>query len=299
MDLSDLRIFRAVVEEGGITRAAERLHRVQSNVTTRIRQLEDNLGVDLFVREGRGLHLAPAGRTLVGYADRLLELADEARNAVQDSRPRGVLRIGSMESTASVRLPEPLSRYCTAYPEVTLELSTGNPETLAAAILAGDIDAAFAAEPIADEPFEAVHAFTEELVIVSSAEHDAFDENRDGSWSVVAFEPGCPHRKRLLDWVEGRGEVTARLVEMGSYHAILGCVVIGMGISLMPRSVLDTFPERKRLRVHPLPKGQDSAQTLLFWRRGGGSPNIDALVETIASTRPGGAKSGRGRNKAA
>ncbi|MEP4886715.1 MAG: LysR substrate-binding domain-containing protein [Alphaproteobacteria bacterium] len=298
MELSDLRIFKAVVEEGGITRAAERLHRVQSNVTTRIRQLEDDLGVELFVREGRGLYLAPVGRTLVGYADRLLELADEARNAVQDSRPRGLLRVGSMESTASVRLPEPLSRFCNMYPDVTLELSTGNPEMLSKAILAGEIDVAFAAEPIADEPFEAVHAFTEEHVIVSSAEQDPFTEDRDGSWSLVAFEPGCPHRKRLLDWVEGRGEVTARLVEMGSYHAILGCVVIGMGISLMPKSVLDTFPEKKRLRIHPLPKGQDSADTLLFWRRGSGSPNVDALAELISTPAPTGKKS-RGRQKKA
>ena len=94
---------------------------------------------------------------------------------------------------------------------------------------------------------EQIRAFTEELVIVSSIEHHNFDREPDGSWSLVAFEPGCPHRKRLLDWVEGRGEGTARLVEMGSYHAILGCVLIGMGISLMPRSVLDTFPEKKRL----------------------------------------------------
>src|SRR3982750_2248637 len=94
MDLSDLRVFRAVVREGGVTRAAERLHRVQSNVTTRVRQLEDDLGTTLFVREGKRLHLTPAGQTLLGYADRLLALADEARDAVQDPRPRGVFRLG-------------------------------------------------------------------------------------------------------------------------------------------------------------------------------------------------------------
>ena len=61
MDLSDLRIFRAVVREGGVTRAAERLHRVQSNVTTRIRQLEDDLDTALFIREGKRLHLVAGG----------------------------------------------------------------------------------------------------------------------------------------------------------------------------------------------------------------------------------------------
>src|ERR1700751_3089076 len=99
MDLSDIRIFAAVVREGGITRAAEKLNRVQSNVTTRIRQLEEDLGVTLFIREGKRLHLAPAGQALLGYADRLLALADEARTAVRDPRPRGMFRLGAMEST--------------------------------------------------------------------------------------------------------------------------------------------------------------------------------------------------------
>src|SRR3974390_393230 len=90
MDLSDLRIFAAVVRAGGVTRAAERLHRVQSNVTTRIRQLEQDLGVTLVVREGKRLHVSPAGRLLLDYADRLLTLADETRSAVQDARPRGL-----------------------------------------------------------------------------------------------------------------------------------------------------------------------------------------------------------------
>src|SRR5215467_14364656 len=88
MDLADLRIFRSVVEEGGITRAAEKLNRVQSNVTTRVRQLEEDLDVTLFLREGKRMHLAPAGQALLGHAERLLALADEARASVRDPRPR-------------------------------------------------------------------------------------------------------------------------------------------------------------------------------------------------------------------
>src|SRR3984893_4980535 len=111
MDLSDLRIFSAVVRHGGVTRAAERLHRVQSNVTTRIRQLEEDLSVALFIREGKRMHLSPAGQVLLDYADRLLDLATEARDAVQDAKPRGLFRLGAMESTAAVHLPAPLSEY--------------------------------------------------------------------------------------------------------------------------------------------------------------------------------------------
>ncbi|MCP5368038.1 MAG: LysR family transcriptional regulator [Hyphomicrobiales bacterium] len=281
MDLADLRIFRAVVDEGGITRAAEKLHRVQSNVTTRVRQLEDDLGVDLFIRAGKRLHLAPAGRILVDYADRLLDLAEEAREAVRDPRPRGPFRLGAMESTAAVRLPAVLSDYHDRYPEVTLELRTGNTRQLAAAVLAGELDAALATGPLADAPFDQVPAFDEDLVIVSGPGHPALDGAGARPPTVLAFEDGCPHRKRLEDWFADRGEMPARIVELSSYHAMLGCVLAGMGISLLPRSVLGTFPEAGRLTLHPLPPGRDRARTVLFWRKGAESPKVKALADLL------------------
>jgi DNA-binding transcriptional LysR family regulator len=165
--------FRAVVEAGGVTRAAERLHRVQSNITTRIRQLEEKLGTPLFIREGKRLHLSPAGQVLLDYAQRLLALADEARDAVRDGTPRGALVLGAMESTSAVRLPGPLSDFVRLYPEVKLALKTGNPQQLAAAVLAGTMDAALVTGLIADGPFEREPIYSEELVIVASAGHAA------------------------------------------------------------------------------------------------------------------------------
>jgi DNA-binding transcriptional LysR family regulator len=293
MDLSELRIFSTVVREGGITRAAERLGRVQSNVTTRIRQLEDDLGTQLFVREGKRLHLTPSGQVLLGYADRLLALTDEARAAVHDPRPRGVFRLGAMESTAAVRLPEPLNQFHQLYPDVVLELRIGNPETLAKAILVGELDAAFVAEPIADAPFEKLHAFSEEPVIVSANNLASIGKKAGAPRSVLVFENGCPHRKRLEDWYAKRGEMPERTIELGSYHAMLGCVLAGMGIALLPESVLTTFPESKRLNIHRLPRGENRSETVLIWRRGAGSPNIRALQQVLhehSAALRGGAK---------
>ena len=283
MDLTDLLIFNAVVREGGVTRAAERLHRVQSNVTTRIRQLEEDLSVPLFIREGKRLHLAPAGQVLLGYADRLLALADEARGAVQDAKPRGTFRLGAMESTAAVRLPGLLSEYHRRHPGVVLELRTGNPQVLGSAILAGELDAALVAEPIADAPFEKTFAFDEELVIVAAANHPPIGKKGSLPPTIIVFEHGCPHRKRLEDLYAGRCEMPERTIELASYHAMLGCVAAGMGIALIPRSVLTTFPERKRLSIHRLARSENCAQTVLIWRKGAGSANVKALEQIIRS----------------
>lgn len=282
MDLSDLRIFQAVVREGGITRAAGRLHRVQSNVTKRVQQLEADLGVPLFLREGKKLVTAPAGRILLDYADRMLALAEEARSAVRNPIPNGLFRLGSMESTAAVRLPGPLSEFGARYPEVTLELRTGNPADLQAALLAGEIDAALVAEPVAEARFDSIIAFDEEPVIVTLQDHPPIDKPGGTPETVIVFEHGCPHRRRLEAWYEDRKEVPVRTIELASYHAMLGCVLAGMGAALLPLSVLTTFPNNHRLKVHHLSHGDDRLLTLLIWRRGMALPNVTALSQILS-----------------
>lgn len=286
MDLGDLNIFRAVVQAGGITRAAEQLHRVQSNVTTRVRQLEEELGVDLFIREGKRLHLSPAGKLLLDYADKLLDLANEAREAVHDARPRGLFRLGAMESTAAVRLPRPLNIYHQRYPEVTLELQTDSIKELAERVLRGELDAAFVAEPVADAPFEKVMVYDEELAIIAAARHGPIKSPRDlKPQTMLAFELGCPYRMRLEQWFARSGEMPERIVEMDSWHAILGCTAAGMGVAVLPKMVLTTVPDRKFLSVHPLPPELSRAPTVLIWRKGPQSPKVKALLDVLKADR--------------
>lgn len=282
MNLDDLRIFQAVVDTGGVTRAAGQLHRVQSSVTTRIRQLEEKLGVALFIREGRRLHLAPAGQRLLPFAQQLLALADEARHAVQDSAPRGPLVLGAMESTAAVRLPAPMGAFMERYPGVQLSLKTGNPGQLMAGVLAGTLHAALVPDAPANGPLEQLPMFSEELVIVARAGHARLSgRNPALPASVVAFEPGCPHRARLETWYASHHSLPARTVQITSYHTMLGCVLVGMGIALVPRSVLATFPGRVHLSVHALPRGMDHMQVALVWRRGALSPALQGLIDAL------------------
>jgi len=282
MELSDLNVFRTVVRAGGITRAASQLHRVQSNVTTRVKKLEEELDVALFVRDGRRLQLTAAGGVLLDYAERLLALADEARNALRDNRPRGVLRLGAMESTAAVRLPAPLAAFHRQYPDLAVELHTGNPQQMMSQVLGGDLDSALVAEPVTDARLASVPVYDEELVIVTVADHPAVSAPRDlRTRTLLAFHPGCPHRMRLEEWFARAAIVPDRIVEMASYHAILGCTVVGMGVALMPRSVVDAYMHRSELGVHPLRGQFHSVRTMLVWRRDDPQPKVAALAQAL------------------
>jgi DNA-binding transcriptional LysR family regulator len=282
MDLDDLTIFRAVVQEGGITRAAARLHRVQSNVTTRIRQLEDSLGVPLFSREGKKLILAPAGQVLLDYAERLLDLAGEARAAVGDGVPRGKLRLGSMESTAAARLPPLLAAFHQRYGEVQLELRTGPTATLAAEVLAGRLDCALVCASLVDERLSSVPVFAEEMLLITPANHPPVRSARDLQLrTLLTFGPGCAYRQRLENWLAAAAMVPERIVDLSSYHAMIGCVAAGMGVAIVPASLLAKLPADGAVRAHPLQAPFAKATTVLIHRQGQRSPAVGALLALI------------------
>lgn len=283
MKLSDLKVFRTVVEAGGVLRAADRLHRVPSNVTTRIRKLEADLGVTLFIREGRRLKISPDGKVLLDYAERLLNLAEETREALHDSQPRGTLRLGSIESAAATRLPRPLSLFIERYPTVAVELHTAWPADLVAQVLDGHLDAAVVLEPIEDDRLETAPAFEEELVIVAAARHPPITGPGDvAKRSLLAFHTGCPFRQRLEEWFAEGAMPVDRLVELTSYHAILGCAVAGMGIALVPRAVVDSYAEHGRLSIHRMSRKFRSTRTVLIWRKGHVSAKVRALAGMLA-----------------
>ena len=283
MDLVALQIFKAVAEAGGITRAAARLHRVQSNITTRVKQLEAAVGAQLFHRRHRRLELSAEGRTLLAYAERLLALSSEARAALQGGAPRGVLRIGSLESTAATRLPPVLARYHLAYPEVRLELLTGTSGALVGKVLSGETEAAFVAEPFTAQGLETQRAFSEELVLIAPKDSAPIRGAKDAAHlPVLAFAAGCSYRLRLESWLGRAGVSPERVMEYGSYHAIVACVAAGCGIAVVPRSVIRALRPEREVRLHPLPKEIAASSTHLVWRQGHRSAALDALRGVLA-----------------
>lgn len=282
MDLVQLEIFKAVAEHGSISAAAQHIHRVPSNLTTRIKQLEQDLGVDLFIREKSRLRLSPAGWSFLDYARRILDLVAEARATVAGVEPQGPFALGSLESTAAVRIPELLAAYNQQYARVELDLSTGPSGTMIDAVLAGRLVAAFVDGPVLHPALEGVPAFEEEMVIIAPLNHGPIERAKDVSGeNIYAFRSNCSYRHHFERWFSEDAAVPGKIFEMESYHGMLACVSAGAGLALMPRSMLQSMPGCSTVSVWPMAQAFRVLRTWLVWRRGTVSQSLAMFVRML------------------
>lgn len=270
MEMRDLRLFVAVARTGSITKAAEQLGYVQSNVTARIQHLEEQLKTTLFYRHARGVTLTSQGQILLEYAEQILHLAEQAHKALAATeQPRGPLRIGSMETTAAVHLPALLAAFHRQFPDVDLTLRTGPTEQMLRQVLDYELDGAFVAGPVQHPELEQDAILQETLVFIAGHPLDQWP-NTDIPRTLLVFRSGCSYRARLEQWVRTRGWLPVKILEFGTLEAILGCVEAGMGISLVPLSVVRHYLDRnpsRRLWVRPLEGDEGKVETLFVRRR--------------------------------
>src|SRR6202008_589160 len=241
----------------------------QSNVTQRVKALEAEIGTTLFERHSRGMTLTGAGRRLLPYAQRMAELSREAVLAARDDgEPKGPLSIGSMETTAAVRLPNLLADFHRRFPAVRLTLRTATTADLVAGVLDGSLDGAFVAGPIEHADLASTVAFHEELVLVSARHIKSLAELRaatpESGPTALVFRTGCTYRQRLEQVLTEFGWPSATRFELGTLDGMVGCVAAGMGVTLLPRAVVG---RNESVRVHALEPALSRVETLFIARR--------------------------------
>jgi DNA-binding transcriptional LysR family regulator len=286
MDAGDLKVFEAVARLGSMNRAAVELNTVQSNVTGRIRALELELGVGLFERHARGVSPTAAARRLLPYALTVRQvLRDASKAARDDGVPAGPLVVGSLETTTAVRLAPLLADYAAAYPGVDLSLRTGTTCELLEDVLAHRVEGAFVCGPV-DRPDLTVETmFQEELVAITAPNVPSLDAViRRGGFRIVVLRAGCSYRQRLEAILARRGVTGIRILEFGTLEAILACAGAGLGVTLLPRALVETARRSGQVGVHTLPP-EDALVDTLFVRRQDGYVS-SALAAFLAAARP-------------
>ncbi|SBS39637.1 HTH-type transcriptional regulator GltR [Marinomonas spartinae] len=277
MDISDLLVFKAVVEHKGVTRAAQALHRVPSNVTARLKKLESELNVELFLRENNRLSVTSAGLRLLDYADKILQLQKSAIAELTQAEPSGLLRLGSMESSAASRLPRILTYYHDAYPAVQIELMTAASMPLIERVLEGTLDVVMSSDPPDDPRLSCTYCFEEELVLIMPAAWGEL-ETLPEALTMVGYNKGCSYRDRLEKWLKRYERTCERIIEIPSYYTMISCVIAGMGIGMVPRSLL-ALHQTEGLTYRTVEPDIANAPTYLVSRKDSPSSAISAFVE--------------------
>ncbi len=289
MDVADLKVFEAVSRHGSMNRAAAELHTVQSNITARIRALEEELGVLLFQRHARGVTTTPAGQRVLPFVARIARLLSDARAAATDDGvPNGSLLVGSLETTTALRLAPLLTHFVKTYPLVRLAIVTGTTSRLLNDVVECRLDGAFVAGPISHPDLLQEAIFHEELALVTAP--DVLTPGalaRIADLKMVVFQIGCSYRQRLEGVLAAMGIVVAKPLEFGSLDAIIGCVAAGVGVTLLPKSVVASAWRQGMVAVHDLPPDQVRVDTLFIRRHDGHvSSALSAFLDIARSHTP-------------
>ncbi|WP_042148247.1 LysR family transcriptional regulator [Paucisalibacillus sp. EB02] len=269
MDLHTLKIFQTVAKMGSISQAARELQYAQSNITMKIQQLESDLQTTLFYRHNRGTALTAKGSLLLKYAEKIFVLIEETQNMMTDDQtPKGPLIIGSMETTAAVRLPSVLSKYHKDFPEVDLTLKTGSTEENIQGVLQYELDGAFVAGPIKHPELVQKEVFEEELVLITDTKHPPISSIKDiQTRTMLVFRTGCSYREKLEQWLQQERIIPNKIMEFGTLDAIIGCVCSGLGLSMLPLSVVAKHIQEGTLRQHSIPNEYGLVKTIFIYRK--------------------------------
>ena len=266
--LPDVLIFLNVVRSGSITKAANQLNTVQSNVTARIKKLEEALGVPLLSRHARGVRLTSGGEAVLPIALRLDTLLNDLGYAFGRQIPlkQAKLRLGAIETVAAIQLPRLVSQFLRDSPHVDISVQAGSSSGLIKRVKDGDLDAVFVSRTFGLPNFREGLVFKDKLVVLApktvrtlSALHSAV---RDGL-KVMVQRLGCSYTEKLLQLLRTKGIHPDRILEIGTLEGIIGFVETGVGVAVMPESFVQTLLRGRELVLLSLPKDIAAIQTFV------------------------------------
>jgi len=245
-DLADLRLFVNVVEAGSITHGAERTHLAIAAASTRIRNMEAALGIPLLHRERQGIKPTEAGRTLVQHARRLLQQAERMHGDLGQYAEgiRGQVRLLSNTNALTEFLPEPLSAFLAAHPQVNIDLEERLSDEIVAAIADGTADIGIVAATVMTADLETLPFRTDRFVLVvaqshllASVEHRAFAEVLDCDF--VGLDRTSALQRFLSEKAERVGRRLKLRVQLRSFDAVCRLVECNVGIGVVPATTAE------------------------------------------------------------
>lgn len=242
-DLTDLRLFVHVADEGKLTRAAERQHLSLAAASARIKALEEQAGLALLYREARGVRLTPAGEAFLHHARCVLQQAEQLRNDLREygGGLRGHVRMFANTTAVTDFLPEILPGFLAANPRVNVDLQEKPNAEIARGVLDGRADIGIVAGQVDTLGLQAIHFSTDRLVLATARGHRfarrkriAFAETLDEDH--VGMQQGSTLQSFLAQVTERLGKPLKLRIQLSSFDAMCRMIGAGVGIGIVPES---------------------------------------------------------------
>ena len=256
MDIRQLEMFLAVAEEGGFTRAGERLHVSQSAISRQIGLLERELGGPLFNREGRRVSLTHSGEILVATAHRLFREMQQLVEQLADVHElrRGRLRLAGGMSVCMYVLPRLLKKYRRLYPDVDVRVSTGSSEAILRKLRAHEMDLALLTLPVIANDLEVIPVLKEEMVVVTAPRHPLahkrmVDAREIGRFPLILYETGSRTRETIENFLREEKVSPDVAMETENAEIIKAMVGSGIGITVLSHAAVAPDVRQKRLAI--------------------------------------------------
>lgn len=295
MDFSQLEIFLSIAQEKSFSRAAEKMLRTQPAISIAIKRLEEELGESLFDRSSKAGTLTEAGKILHSYAQRILNLRDEATGAISELRGmyRGRLSIGANESTSLYLLPDLLVKYREQHPRIKIEVYRNVSERIPNEVLERNLDFGFLSFDPQHPSLQSMEVYHDELVLVVSPKHHLAKTPqvtvRDlGKESFVAHNVKTPARARIFELFAQNRTPLNISIELATLETIKSFVKNNVGIAILPRLAVQADVAAKQL-VEVSVKGLKIEKTLriIFRREQTLSHAAKSFLEIVREMYPG------------
>lgn len=252
MESHDLRVFKHVAELQSISRAAEKLGYVQPNISQRIKNLEDELGVKLFRRNNRGVTLTDQGKVLLDYTNQIMLLMDEAKSNINPKKWRESLIIGAPQTISAVKVPQLFSSFLKSNKNIDVKIRTNDKLKLQEMLSYGELDGLFLSGTYNHSQFKTVYSYFENIILMSP-KHNQIEKHHDQTL-LVNSDPSCIYRIKLLDFFNKRNSTQPTIMEFDSLESILQAANDGLGISLIPADVASSRKKVKTIHYEKLPE---------------------------------------------
>ncbi|MBD1426667.1 LysR family transcriptional regulator [Sphingobacterium arenae] len=281
MNTNDLKLFEAVALHGNFTKAAEAMYTVQSNVTARIKNLEEEFGATLFLRTSRKVELTSAGKKVLLCCKQINNLIENTKFAVgKDDKIKGQLKVGFLETTMALKGPDLINELAEKFPLIDIDFTSAMRDKLIEDVLNFKLDAAFIPMPIFAEELEKVVINEERIVIVAPERFNNVDELlKQPRPRAIVFDQGCFFRTRLEAWLVNKNITNYNKTVMNSMEGVINFIESGIGFSLLPSEIISAFYKDRKIKTFPLPAEIGKIKNVLVYRKDNlSSPVLNAFI---------------------